>query len=98
MKWANHEMRHIRRIGKENCIKLAKEKMSREILKPQQKKTNKKKQTCGDVLSKFKLSYLIFKEDGVRVSLEVESRDWISLYFLTFCCRSKTNYRIETFR
>ena len=96
MKWANHEMCHIRRIGKENCIKLAKEKMSREILKPQQKK--KKKKTCGDVLSKFKLSYLIFKEDGVRVSLEVESRDWISLYFLTFCCRSKTNYRIETFR
>ena len=36
-------MRHIRRIGKENCIKLAKEKMSREILKPQQKKTKKKK-------------------------------------------------------
>ena len=35
-------MRHIRRIGKENCIKLAKEKMSREILKPQQKKKKKK--------------------------------------------------------
>ena len=46
MKWANHEMCHIRRIGKENCIKLAKEKMSREILdvqKPQQKKKKKKK-------------------------------------------------------
>ena len=36
-------MCHIRRIGKENCIKLAKEKMSREILKPQQKKKKKKK-------------------------------------------------------
>ena len=89
-------MHHIQRIGKENCIKLAKEKMSREILKPQKKK--KKKKNCGDVISKFKLSYLIFKQDGVRVSLEVEPRDWISLYFVTFCCHSKTNYRIETFR
>ena len=31
-------MHHIQRIGKENCIKLAKEKMLREILKPQKKK------------------------------------------------------------
>ena len=35
-------MHHIQRIGKENCIKLAKEKMSREILKPQKKKKKKK--------------------------------------------------------
>ena len=91
-------MHHIQRIGKENCIKLAKEKMSREILKPRKKKKKKKKKTWGDVISKFKLSYLIFKQNGVRVSLEVEPRDWISLYFVTFCCCSKTNYRIETFR
>ena len=74
------------------------ENVKRNIKTSTKKKQKKKKKTCGDVLSKFKLSYLIFKEDGVRVSLEVESRDWISLYFLTFCCRSKTNYRIETFR
>ena len=38
-------MHHIQRIGKENCIKLAKEKMSREILKPRKKKKKKKKKT-----------------------------------------------------
>ena len=76
-------MHHIQRIGKENCIKLAKEKMSREILKPRNKKKTKKKKTCGDVISKFKLSYLIFKQNGVRVSLEVEPRDWLGKAFIS---------------
>ena len=40
-------MHHIQRIGKENCIKLAKEKMSREILKPRNKKKTKKKKLAG---------------------------------------------------